>query len=318
MQCKIVQMAMNPDGPTGEDDLGISLTQTRPTQDDSMRTRILKEALRDTMDLHLRAQKSLPKPPAKKATGVNVQKPKGFSSNLPSEVKPVPNPMRVAAEGILEDLQMSMDSMPGDRLDELCAEFAEENELKVLNKCGKRISQLCEELRDQLPPTPPEGESRRQADEARMGAAPPEDSGGMVKSRMDRLALRYISDNVKFEQLEELDAAVAKATDYEGLRKLFPKRFLHHPNLDKLTDMTLKDPAAFRRCIWEPVPVGWRTQAADHVVNQRRGSRIGWGGKLGLDGAGAGARGGFGASSRMASKSQSSPQLRHAAPGGRR
>lgn len=276
MPCKIVQMAMNPDGPTAEDDLGLSLAQTRPKEEDSKRTRILKECLRDTMDLHMKAQKEMPKPKPKKAAGP-IAKPKGFSSNLPSEVKTVQNPIREAAEGLDQ-----MSANGGDRLDELCAEFANDFELKVLNRSGKRISQLCDKLRDSVPATPPEGESRRGTEEVRQEGFHAEDSGGMSNMRLERLAMRYVSENVKFDLLEELDAAVAKANDFEDLRKLFPKKHVHHPNLVKLTDSTLLDPAEFRRVIWEPVPKDWRVpeeapkpRRRSLIVMGRRSSRVG-------------------------------------------
>merc|ERR1719409_1949588 len=112
---------MNPEAASSEpDDLGLSLSLTRVTQDDSQRTRLLKESLRRVMDLHEKAQKDMPKPQPKKMAGPPPKR-KGFSSNLPPEVKAMPNPMLVAAEG-LEELQMSVaGGITGDRLDDLCA-----------------------------------------------------------------------------------------------------------------------------------------------------------------------------------------------------
>jgi hypothetical protein len=232
-----------------EDELPASLALVRDKHDDSTRTKILKEVLRDSVELYHKAKEGLPKMAAPQAGAQVGKNKKEDGDDLRRGALSAHHMLKIATQH-LGTVQCS------DGVDDLCVDLADARDASaVLKDTGKRVNHLCNQLRAIQQPTPRTPSSRAASQGgARVGARPPGESVGVAQSRVERLAHQYIVEHVKFPKLEELSDNVEGSSDYEGLRKYFSTRFFHHPNLQFLDDHKLQDKEAFKKCIWKSAP----------------------------------------------------------------
>lgn len=233
-----------------EEEMDMPMNFTRMRFDDTKRTRILKEVLRDSVRLHESAKMESPskfKTTAKAVHATRAMGSLGLKAKLKQrEAKLLANPVMASAMG-LEKLHSS------EKLDDNCIEMAGAEELSpLLRNCGRRIGGLCNKLLDIRPNSAAMLE--REACEIRkehvdVFARPPDEAVGVVQSRVDRQVDKYLAENVKFQSLEELTQALDKAESFSEIRKLFPERCKYHPLVPTLTNHSLEDPEEFRRRI---------------------------------------------------------------------
>jgi len=234
-----------------DDELPASLALVRDKHDDSKRTLILKEVLRDSVELYHKAKEGMPKMGAPQAGAQIIRNKKKKDDEL-----------RQGPLGTHQLLKMATSHLgtvqTTDGGDDLCVDTEDahtQNHCALLKENGKRVNQLCMQLKSMQLPTPRTPSSRAASQGgARVGARPPGESVGVAQSRVERLAHQYIVEHVKFPKLEELSSKIDGSHDYGGLRESFPTRFFHHPNLQYLDDHKLQDKAAFKKCIWKSAP----------------------------------------------------------------
>lgn len=235
------------------------IPKLRSTYEDSARTKLLKEVLRGSVELHHYAIQDLPKLPITQQTGEKIVRgsSKGFAASLPDLASTGLQELRSAAAAI-SDMRCS------ERIDEQCVELVGAQSLHpVLRDSGRRVNQLCDRIRAAQPQAPEGGTRRVKLDFAAKEidterARPPEEGAGQVKSRIEQAAANYIREILEFKELEELDGRMVGAKDFHGLREMFPSQHSHHPNVALLADHTLQDKDDFRRCIWakqRPAPL---------------------------------------------------------------
>eukprot|EP00927_Polykrikos_kofoidii_P022530 TRINITY_DN20999_c0_g1_i2.p1 TRINITY_DN20999_c0_g1~~TRINITY_DN20999_c0_g1_i2.p1 ORF type:complete len:267 (-),score=57.69 TRINITY_DN20999_c0_g1_i2:277-1077(-) len=232
--------------------LPVPMSAMRITQADSARTQFLKKQLRHLVSVAETSKKDSSASKAQKAGRSVGASSRSLATSRSSPPAPATtfNAARVAASGLFR-------LKSNDGIDEQCTEIADSRELApALRECGKQINAHCERLLAIQPPTPPETEdvARRRCapKDPRDDVRPPQKAVDMVRSRVERLALQYITDNVKFKQLEDISETLDRCTTYEDLRDAFPRRFFHHPNTKLLADHLLDDEQGFIDAVWTP------------------------------------------------------------------
>lgn len=68
-------------------------------------------------------------------------------------------------------------------------------------------------------------------------------------------AVKYVEESVNFEELDALEELIRSNDGYDGLRKVFDRRFEYHPRMKLLNDFVLKDPEALRSALIGAVSV---------------------------------------------------------------
>jgi hypothetical protein len=73
-------------------------------------------------------------------------------------------------------------------------------------------------------------------------------------SRGEVSAVKFVQESVNFEELDSLEELIQNNDGYDGLRKVFDRRFEYHARMKLLNDFVLKDPEALRSALVGPIP----------------------------------------------------------------
>lgn len=232
------------------DEFSVSLQTLRVDFEDSSRTILLKQALRESVNSVEKAKKGMPPSTARKALAkitVNKKLERMLGTARDNAGQKVLHPVHQSSEGLEKLRSSEQDDEEAIELAD-CWEFSDH-----LSDCAGRIDRLCDSLVSIRPPTPADGEVAAADGSRGEELAPaPKQAVDLVNSRRDKCTLDYISKNVKCKQLDDLMASMNQANDFTGLRKCFPEKYKHHANLGSLTDF--QDDAAFKQCVWKEAP----------------------------------------------------------------
>eukprot|EP00928_Gymnodinium_smaydae_P065466 TRINITY_DN48605_c0_g1_i1.p1 TRINITY_DN48605_c0_g1~~TRINITY_DN48605_c0_g1_i1.p1 ORF type:complete len:282 (-),score=68.68 TRINITY_DN48605_c0_g1_i1:58-903(-) len=249
------------------EELPQGLALIRASFEDSDRTRLLKEVLKDSVEMHHKATQDVPK----------ARPARSSSSQAATGRMLAPKPKRSTGLSELQDIISGLgDLRCSDRVDELMSELAGGREFSpVLRESGKRVNALCDALRSAKPDTPAAAASLAALEHVPGDPGLP-DAVSMVPSRIDRSVAKYITGTVNFKHLDDLQSNMRKGNDFKHFRKLFPRTVSHHQNLVLLTDHLLKDGQEFRKSVWRKTPPAnsdVTTPALLHAVSRRSASK---------------------------------------------
>lgn len=242
---------------------------TRIDNNDSDRTRLLKEILRSTSQLTIG-----PDPVKERIKEIQQVFPNG--SNSPRRTSNSSTDGRRASKGQDARRWTSVSAGVQEEQDE---SYEDDEALDpadaALRACEQRIDGLCQRLSASESKLM-EARSRNSPvyDDHRIKivARPPDKTPGVARMRADRAAASYLGLHARFPSLEELSTKIDEAPGYESLRELFPRRGRLHPNLYLLTDKSLQNEGDFHKAVWSTeTPNAFSALASDN--RNRRGDQ---------------------------------------------